>query len=53
DDDFVEHEDVEPEAPEELGEGSLDSPELGYEELVRRNVELFMASSQKFAQETE
>ncbi|XP_027578365.1 condensin-2 complex subunit H2 isoform X2 [Pipra filicauda] len=57
DDDFVEHEDVEedvePEVPEELGEGSLDSPELGYEELVRRNVELFMASSQKFAQETE
>uniref|UniRef100_A0A8D2PUU5 Condensin-2 complex subunit H2 n=1 Tax=Zosterops lateralis melanops TaxID=1220523 RepID=A0A8D2PUU5_ZOSLA len=28
-------------------------PEPGYEELVRRNVELFMASSQKFAQETE
>ncbi|XP_032543985.1 condensin-2 complex subunit H2 isoform X1 [Chiroxiphia lanceolata] len=58
DDDFVEHEDVEqedvePEVPEELGEGSLDPPELGYEELVRRNVELFMASSQKFAQETE
>ncbi|XP_027525684.1 LOW QUALITY PROTEIN: condensin-2 complex subunit H2 [Corapipo altera] len=58
DDDFVEHEDVEqedvePDVPEELGEGSLDSPELGYEELVRRNVELFMASSQKFAQETE
>ncbi|NXQ52358.1 CNDH2 protein, partial [Anthoscopus minutus] len=53
DDDFVEHEDVEPEAPEELEEGSLDPPEPGYEELVRRNVELFMASSQKFAQETE
>ncbi|KAM7056832.1 condensin-2 complex subunit H2 [Acridotheres tristis] len=53
DDDFVEHEDVEPEAPEELGGGSLDPPESGYEELVRRNVELFMASSQKFVQETE
>ncbi|NWV10071.1 CNDH2 protein, partial [Ptilonorhynchus violaceus] len=53
DDDFVEHEDVEPEAPEELGEESLEPPEPGYEELVRRNVELFMASSQKFAQETE
>ncbi|XP_066040622.1 condensin-2 complex subunit H2 [Chamaea fasciata] len=55
DDDFVEHEDVEPEdaEPEELGEGSPEPPEPGYEELVRRNVELFMASSQKFAQETE
>ncbi|XP_053833049.1 condensin-2 complex subunit H2 [Vidua macroura] len=53
DDDFVEHEDMEPEAPEELEEGALDPPEPGYEELVRRNVELFMASSQKFAQETE
>ncbi|NXN06123.1 CNDH2 protein, partial [Sylvia borin] len=58
DDDFVEHEDVEhedaePEVLEELGEGSLEPPEPGYEELVRRNVELFMASSQKFAQETE
>ncbi|KAM3674299.1 condensin-2 complex subunit H2 isoform 1-T2 [Ammospiza maritima maritima] len=53
DDDFVEHEDMEPEAPEELEEGNLDPPEPGYEELVRRNVELFMASSQKFAQETE
>ncbi|NXI17149.1 CNDH2 protein, partial [Irena cyanogastra] len=53
DDDFVEHEDMEPEVPEELEEGALDPPEPGYEELVRRNVELFMASSQKFAQETE
>ncbi|XP_032912765.1 condensin-2 complex subunit H2 isoform X2 [Catharus ustulatus] len=54
DDDFVEHEDVEPEAvPEELREGSLDPPEFGYEELVRKNVELFIASSQKFVQETE
>ncbi|TRZ11936.1 hypothetical protein HGM15179_015177 [Zosterops borbonicus] len=47
DDDFVEHEDVEPEDAEP------EPPEPGYEELVRRNVELFMASSQKFAQETE
>ncbi|OWK50810.1 Condensin-2 complex subunit H2 [Lonchura striata] len=39
DDDFVEHEDMEPEAPEELEEGAQDPPELGYEELVRRNVE--------------
>ncbi|NXL18066.1 CNDH2 protein, partial [Setophaga kirtlandii] len=53
DDDFVEHEDMEPEAPEELEDGNLDPPEPAYEELVRRNVELFMASSQKFAQETE
>ncbi|XP_027765918.1 condensin-2 complex subunit H2 [Empidonax traillii] len=58
DDDFVEHEDVEqedmePEVLEELGERSPESPELEYEELVRRNVELFMASSQKFVQETE
>ncbi|NXH01034.1 CNDH2 protein, partial [Loxia leucoptera] len=53
DNDFVEHEDMEPEALEELEEGNLDPPEPAYEELVRRNVELFMASSQKFAQETE
>ncbi|NWR94297.1 CNDH2 protein, partial [Furnarius figulus] len=53
DDDYMEQEDVEPEAPEDLGEVALDPPELGYEELVCRNVELFMASSQKFAQETE
>ncbi|NWS17289.1 CNDH2 protein, partial [Pachyramphus minor] len=53
DDDFVEHEDaeqedmeledVEPEVPEELGQGSPG-------ELL---IELFIASSQKFAQETE
>ncbi|KAM6385873.1 condensin-2 complex subunit H2 isoform 1-T2 [Alca torda] len=55
-DDFAEHEDMQPEAPEELGEGDLGLPDLGslgYEELVRRNVELFMANSQKYAQETE
>ncbi|XP_025926931.1 condensin-2 complex subunit H2 isoform X1 [Apteryx rowi] len=54
-DDFGEHEDIQPEAPEELVEGAmgpcdLDSP--SYEELVRRNVELFIANSQKYAQET-
>ncbi|NXN37713.1 CNDH2 protein, partial [Rhinoptilus africanus] len=55
-DDFAEREDVQPEAPEELGEGDLGLPDPGslrYEELVRRNVELFMANSQKYAQETE
>ncbi|XP_068795669.1 condensin-2 complex subunit H2 isoform X2 [Struthio camelus] len=54
-DDFGEHEDIQPEAPEELAEGAmgpcdLDSP--SYEELVRRNVELFIANSQKYVQET-
>ncbi|KAM6146543.1 condensin-2 complex subunit H2 [Phoenicopterus ruber ruber] len=56
DDDFAEHEDIPPEAPEELGDGALGPPDLGslgYEELVRRNVELFMADSQKYARETE
>ncbi|XP_054056223.1 condensin-2 complex subunit H2 [Rissa tridactyla] len=55
-DDFAEHDDMQSEAPEELGEGDLGLPDpgsLGYEELVRRNVELFMANSQKYAQETE
>ncbi|XP_040979691.1 condensin-2 complex subunit H2 isoform X3 [Aquila chrysaetos chrysaetos] len=54
--DFMEHEDIQAEGPEELGEGALDPPDLGslgYEELVRRNVELFIANSQKYAQETE
>ncbi|NXI93575.1 CNDH2 protein, partial [Psophia crepitans] len=40
-DDFVEHEAMEPQGPEELGEGALGPPtpgSLGYEELVRRNV---------------
>ncbi|NXG40274.1 CNDH2 protein, partial [Dromaius novaehollandiae] len=54
-DDFGEHEDIQAEGPEELVEGAmgpcdLDSP--SYEELVRRNVELFIANSQKYAQET-
>ncbi|KAM4783891.1 condensin-2 complex subunit H2 isoform 4-T4 [Cyanocitta cristata] len=52
-DDFVEPEEAEPEASEELGEGSLDPPEPSYEELVRGHVELFVASSRKFMQETE
>ncbi|KAM6100983.1 condensin-2 complex subunit H2 [Pterocles gutturalis] len=56
-DDFVEHEDVQPEDLEEPGDdGALDPHALGsldYEELVRRNVELFMANSQKYAQETD
>uniref|UniRef100_A0A8B9MZV5 Condensin-2 complex subunit H2 n=1 Tax=Accipiter nisus TaxID=211598 RepID=A0A8B9MZV5_9AVES len=33
--------------------GPPDLGSLGYEELVRRNVELFIANSQKYAQETE
>ncbi|XP_061493973.1 condensin-2 complex subunit H2 [Rhineura floridana] len=56
-DDFLEHEDVSPmEAPEEAPEGVRDPAEvptsLSYEELVRKNVELFMAHSQKYARET-
>ncbi|KAM6213883.1 condensin-2 complex subunit H2 [Sarcoramphus papa] len=55
-DDLAEHEDIYPESLEELGEGALGPRHLGslgYEELVRRNVELFIADSQKYAQETE
>ncbi|KAK2519369.1 Ncaph2 [Columba livia] len=57
-DDFLDHEDILAEGPEELGDGdvALDPPNLGslcYADLVRRNVELFIASSQQFAQETE
>ncbi|XP_074725663.1 condensin-2 complex subunit H2 isoform X2 [Strix uralensis] len=55
-DDFVEHEDVLPEAVEEQEEGALGDLgpcDLDYEELVRRNVDLFIANSQKYAQETE
>ncbi|XP_069657519.1 condensin-2 complex subunit H2 isoform X2 [Haliaeetus albicilla] len=54
--DFMEYEDIQAEGLEELGEGALGPPDLGslgYEELVRRNVELFIANSQKYAQETE
>ncbi|CAN0021005.1 unnamed protein product [Bubo scandiacus] len=52
-DDFVEHEDILPEAAEEQEEGALGPCDLDYEELVRRNVDLFIANSQKYAQETE
>ncbi|KAJ6651532.1 hypothetical protein lerEdw1_020867 [Lerista edwardsae] len=56
-DDFLEHEDIPPlEAPEEVPEGMMDPGEvpssLSYEELVRRNVELFIAHSEKYARET-
>ncbi|XP_074997132.1 condensin-2 complex subunit H2 [Calonectris borealis] len=54
--DFAELEDIQPEGLEEPGEGALGPPDpgsLGYEELVRRNVELFIADSQKYARETE
>ncbi|XP_061324531.1 condensin-2 complex subunit H2 [Pezoporus flaviventris] len=52
--DFGEHEDIE--ALEELEEGAPNprpSNSLCYEELVRRNVELFMVESQRYVQETE
>ncbi|NXD73844.1 CNDH2 protein, partial [Eolophus roseicapillus] len=52
--DFGEHEDIE--ALEELEEGAPSprpSNSLCYEELVRRNVELFMVESQRYVQETE
>ncbi|XP_037245116.1 condensin-2 complex subunit H2 isoform X1 [Falco rusticolus] len=55
-DDSVEYNDILPEALEELKEEALGAPDLGllgYEELVHRNVELFIADSQKYAQETE
>ncbi|NXR24813.1 CNDH2 protein, partial [Cinclus mexicanus] len=51
-DDFVEHEDVEHEAPEELGEGSLGVLQVS-PFLFLCPQELFMASSQKFVRETE
>ncbi|KAM6292787.1 condensin-2 complex subunit H2 [Porphyrio hochstetteri] len=54
--DFMEHEDVELEdleAPEDRALGPPEPGPLCYEELVRRNVELFIADSQKYAQETE
>lgn len=55
-DDFLEHEDIQLEAPEAVLEGAVgpcDLDALGYEELVRRNVELFIANSQRYVQETE
>nr|XP_048692879.1 condensin-2 complex subunit H2 [Caretta caretta] len=55
-DDFLEQEDIHPEALEQLAEGNLGPcaipDSLSYEELVRRNVELFIANSQKYARET-
>ncbi|XP_067387499.1 condensin-2 complex subunit H2 [Emydura macquarii macquarii] len=55
-DDFLEQEDVQPEAPEQLAEGDLGPCEipdsLSYEDLVRKNVELFIANSQNYARET-
>nr|XP_012644972.1 condensin-2 complex subunit H2 isoform X2 [Microcebus murinus] len=57
-DDFLEPEEyVEPEGANPRESAAVDAeamPEsLSYEELVRRNVELFIATSQKFVQETE
>ncbi|XP_074840334.1 condensin-2 complex subunit H2 [Carettochelys insculpta] len=53
--DFLEQ-GIRPEAPEQLAEGDLGPcampDSLSYEELVRRNVELFIANSQKYARET-
>ncbi|KAI6079939.1 Condensin-2 complex subunit H2 [Aix galericulata] len=54
--DFVEQEDIQLHGPELAVEGAagpcnLDA--LSYEELVRRNVELFIANSQRYVQETE
>lgn len=56
-DDCLEHDNIPPsEAPEDVPEGVIDPGEvpssLSYEELVRKNVELFMAHSQKYARET-
>nr|XP_054324962.1 condensin-2 complex subunit H2 isoform X3 [Pongo pygmaeus] len=55
-DDFLEPEEyVEPEGVNPREAAGLDAVpmSLSYEELVRRNVELFIATSQKFVQETE
>ncbi|XP_019399378.1 PREDICTED: condensin-2 complex subunit H2 isoform X1 [Crocodylus porosus] len=55
-DDFLEPENIPLEPLVELAEGvpgPTDIPEsLSYEELVRKNVELFIANSQKYARET-
>ncbi|XP_006157635.1 condensin-2 complex subunit H2 isoform X2 [Tupaia chinensis] len=48
---YVEPEEAEPREAADLAEGVQAS--LSYEELVRRNVELFIATSQKFVRETE
>ncbi|OXB56063.1 hypothetical protein ASZ78_013145, partial [Callipepla squamata] len=55
-DDFVEHEDIQEEDVENLVERAMapcDVDSLSYEELVRKNVELFIANSQRYVQETE
>ncbi|XP_015708917.1 condensin-2 complex subunit H2 isoform X2 [Coturnix japonica] len=55
-DDFVEHEDIQEEDVENLVEKAMapcDVDALSYEELVRKNVELFIANSQRYVQETE
>ncbi|NXJ16714.1 CNDH2 protein, partial [Odontophorus gujanensis] len=55
-DDFVEHEDIHEEDGENLVERAMapcDGNALSYEELVRKNVELFIANSQRYVQETE
>ncbi|XP_058165040.1 condensin-2 complex subunit H2 isoform X2 [Dasypus novemcinctus] len=55
-DDFLEPEEyLEPERAEAQEAAGLEAGpmSLSYEELVRRNVELFIATSQKFVQETE
>lgn len=54
--DFLEQEDFQLHAPEPAVEGDVgpcDLDALSYEELVRRNVELFIANSQRYVQETE
>ncbi|KAM6216526.1 condensin-2 complex subunit H2 [Rhynchocyon petersi] len=50
--DYLESEEARPEEPEELDAEARPQP-LSYEELVQKNVELFIATSQKFVQETE
>ncbi|XP_069485594.1 condensin-2 complex subunit H2 isoform X2 [Ambystoma mexicanum] len=57
-DGFSDHEDLPPSLPSQrmsdagLGVMGANEIPLSYEELVRRNVELFIANSQKYAQET-
>ncbi|XP_054255720.1 condensin-2 complex subunit H2 [Indicator indicator] len=52
--DFLGHEMLPPERPEELAKEDLaPARDVSYEELVRRNVELFITNSQKYLQETE
>ncbi|KAM6436356.1 condensin-2 complex subunit H2 isoform 2-T2 [Liasis olivaceus] len=51
--DFLEHDDIPPlEAPGSVADPGEIPSSLSYEELVRKNVELFMAHSQKYARET-